>query len=316
MAYIYFLFTAIRQRDPKRFDWLSDEVIFLEERACTVGVIVGLDGHFVVVSPHFRQDNQEKKLKVCLKASLTKVSDAAHVLSGNTSEFLINEDRYAHAIRDAPSCVVDPLGAEHLYNGYKAVAIAATKHGLAMLLNRLSDHRAFLVQPEAFKEDNSKVFTCNATNYRAEKEILVSDSNVTSEFESVCAKSCMLDVSTETRQTSMRNADDAIKVSYASMSSEIDSDAKTRQTSKRSPNDVVKTPHLMSVNTHGALVLLDRNSCLFPVKFGSCLLPSGFLECLPFRILNMSEANYGDEDNEEVSVTIIAGMFFVIQLSL
>ena len=277
-----------RHTDAKRVDWSSDEVIFLEERACTVGSVVGLDGNYVVVSPHAQQDTVEKKLKVCFKASLTKVYDSPDAQINGSSEFLVNKDRYSHAIRDVPSCVVDPDGSEQQYKGYKAVAISASKQGLAMLLNRLSNRRAFLVQPEGFQEDNSIVFTCNSTNHRTEKEILVSDSNITSEFECVCSKRCMLDVSIENFEESINSG-------------------RTMQTWKQCDNDVVKAPHLININTHNSLILLDRNSCLFPIKFGSCLLQSGTLQSSPFRILKMVEANYGDESKDEMSVTFIAG---------
>lgn len=285
-----FCFTpASRQRERKKVDWSSEEVIFLEERAITVGAIVGLDGNFVVVSPHSKSEGhgEAKKLKVCLKTSLTKVSDSRDTKIGGSREFLVNEDRYTHAIRERPTCVVNPSGSQQHYGGFKAVAIAATKYGLAMLLNRLSDRRAFLVQPEGVKEDNSKVFTCSTTTHRVEKEILVSDSNVTSEFESVSAAECMLDVS----------------------ATNVPSDVETKQVSqRRHDGDVIKSPHLLNVNAHGSLILLDSNACLFPVRFGSCLRQTGTPEGLPFRIFDIVEANYGDEDNEEMSLTIVAGI--------
>ena len=247
-----------------------------------------MDGNYVVVSQHAQQDTNEKKLKVCFKASLTKVYDSPDAQISGSSEFLVNKDRYSHAIRDAPSCVVDPDGSEQQYKGYVAVAISATKQGLAMLLNGLSNQRAFLVQPEGFQEDNSIVFTCNSTNHRTEKEILVSDSNITSEFESVCSKRCMLDVSSEKLHESVNNG-------------------RTGQTWKQYANGVVKAPQLININTHNSLILLDRNSCLFPIKFGSCLLQSGMPHSSPFRILKMVQANYGDESKDEMSVTFIAG---------
>ena len=206
----------------------------------------------------------------------------------SSNECLINKDRYAHAIRYVPSCVVDPNGSEQQYNGYKAVAVAATKQGLAMLLNKMSNQAAFLVQPEGFQEDNSTVFTCNSTNHRTEKEILVSDSNITSEFESVCSKRCMLDVSVEVAKESA-------------------STRATRQTWKQRGDQIIKAPQLININMHDSLILLDRNACLFPIKFGSCLRQSGTVQSLPFRILKVIEANYGTDSKDEVTVTFVAG---------
>lgn len=247
-----------------------------------------MDGHFAIVSPHtYSGQHESKKLKVCLKTSLTKVSDSTQVQNGGAHEFLINEDRYSHTIRDSPICVVDPNGGKQQYGGFKAVAISTTKHGLAMLLNRLSDQKAFLVHPEGAKEDNSKVFTCNATTQRSEKDFLVSDSNITSEFESVCARRCMLDI--------------------PSVEKERSQGGKMRQKAKLQVDDVIKAPQLSSISTHGSLILLDSNGCLFPIRFGSCLLQSGIPEALPLRMLRIVEANYGDESNEEISVTMIAG---------
>ena len=247
-----------------------------------------MDGNYVVVSPHSQHNSIDKKLKVCFKSSLTKVCDLPDLQISGTSEFLVNKDRYSHAIRDAPSCVVEPHGSDQQYGRYRAVAISATKQGLAMLLNRLSDQRAFLVQPEGFQEDNSIVFTCNSKNHRTEKEILVSDSNITSEFESVCAKRCMLDVSIEKLK------------GPGGMEEVIDAP-------KGRVDKIVKAPQLISINMHDSLILLDRNSCLFPIRFGSCLLQSGTLQSLPFRILKLIEANYGDENRDEISVTFVAG---------
>ena len=282
------LLVASSQTDARRLDWSSDEVIFLEERACTFGSVVGLDGNYVVVRPHSKHDALEKKLKVCFKAALTKVCDSSEIQMSDSNDFLINKDRYAHAIRYVPSCVVDPNGNEQQYNGYKAVAVSATKQGLAMLLNRMSNQAAFLVQPEGFQEDNSTVFTCNSTNHRTEKQILVSDSNITSEFESVCSKRCVLDVSVEEAKES------------ACIGA-------TRQTWKRRDDDIIKAPQLININMHDSLILLDRNACLFPIKFGSCLLQSGTVQSLPFRILKVIEANYDTENKDEVTVTFVAG---------
>ena len=76
--------------------WSSDEVIFLEERACTVGTVVGLDGHYAVISPTVhtsRQQPDDKQFKVCFRSSLVRVSNSGTKSTASSNEFSINEDR-------------------------------------------------------------------------------------------------------------------------------------------------------------------------------------------------------------------------------
>ena len=248
-------------------------------------------------------------------------------------------DRYENAIRDSPCIVVDPNGTEEQYNGYKAVAVAASKHGISMLLNRQSDQKAFLVHPDNLKEDNSKVFTCSKRSVGHEKEFLRSDSNVTSEFEAVSATQCQLDIGRNVVHAQQHgsstipprqdgNRDDCTVIFEGRSFSQnetveqdcvlrLQNEGKADQQKESHPrvtapnlmNARVTAPNLITLDNPDTTILLDRNQCLFPIKYNSCLLQSGTLDVPPMRILKVVETKFGDEERGEITITIVAGKF-------
>ena len=265
---------------------------------------------------------------------MTKGHECTHLVYNS---FFLH--RYENAIRDTPCLVVDPNGTEEQYNGYKAVAVAASKHGISLLLNRLSDQKAFLVHPENLKEDNSKVFTCTKRSVGHEKEFLRSDSNVTSEFEAVSATQCQLNIGLSVVHAQQHgsstipsrqggNRDDCASVFEGRSFSrnetveqdcvlrmqnqgkaDLQKESHPRVTAPNLMNSGVTAPNLINLDNPDTTILLDRNQCLFPIKYNSCLLQSGTLDVPPMRILKIVETKFGDEERGEITITIVGGKF-------
>ncbi|XP_022781948.1 uncharacterized protein LOC111322968 [Stylophora pistillata] len=267
--------------------WEVKDVVFLESENKLLGTVAAIDGPHVIVKVANVMSPSESSLRVFKLSELEPVpSEGAE---GSTlTRSLSTSSLYRGCIQHAPKCVVSSsprsVGKDVL-SGFRPVAMTATSTGISLIVQRLSDKKAFFMGPAMEQVvDSSKVYTCSGdVNVTSS----IDDGSCTVEAEAIQSQEGALEpVSLVPSDTSPKPII-GLKRRRRSDENDDDVDSDTLHSTQTTPNiesSILnrllpcnfhsanqKFPLLHSSSDYDIVLLTDVNGCLCPRPFGTKL---------------------------------------------
>lgn len=172
--------------------WECKDIVYLQEPNSFTGKVISLDGPYAIVQ-HNDSSEDHEKLKVYFKSSLEKISPDESDTRDNNENSKVGRSRYQKYLFESPM----PVFSDSVYT---VAAMHASEIGIALLVNRIKDEKAFLIFPECANFHYVNWFTCAKKDIE-KNENIKSESGATVEFESTPSFESNLCIMSQKTQT-------------------------------------------------------------------------------------------------------------------
>ena len=263
-------------REPFDTDiWDVSDVVFLESESKVLGEVAAIDGPHVIV----RVPSPTSPSKTCLR--VFKVSELETVQEDGSGSSAtsprMSGSLYRGCIQRRLRCILDSQApasrpGKDVLSGLKPIAMTAMQSGISLLVERLSDGKAFYLGP--ITSPVNKVYTCSAD---ASSSAARDEGSFTVEPESVPVN--------ETALLQAQRPVSEPSVGQKRKHADEDSIRGSAVASSKFDHSGHKFPRLQAIGDSGVVLLFDSNGCLFPRPYDTKLSSPCHRQLAPLRFM-------------------------------